>query len=342
MTDHSIVLIDAGYLLAESAKMVTGSSLRRGVNVKYDHLLKGLLGAAETDSGLPALRAVWYDAARGGQPTEEQRRVGRLPRAKLRIGRISVTGEQKGVDLRLGLDLITLSASPKVEVIYLVSGDDDLAEAVEQAQEQGVQVVLLGIPGPTATGIMSASDNLVITADRVLPVPAELLRECVVAVTSRPTPAAVPAPAPASPTSAPPALNGDDTTFPTPRPGKLPQLPEPLRVEPVPIDYGRTPQTVGVETAEAQPAVLDPFWVRERIDTVVDRIVATLRITAAPDELTTIRSRRPSIPADLDRVLLRDTVTELNIEDLPDRMRFDLREAFWDAIDEIASSVTHS
>ena len=51
-------------------------------------------------------RIYCYDGARGGVPTDEQRKIGLLPRTKIRIGRLSYAGEQKCVDLRLGLQLV--------------------------------------------------------------------------------------------------------------------------------------------------------------------------------------------------------------------------------------------
>ena len=66
-----------------------------------------------------------------------------LPRVKLRLGRLSYTGEQKGVDLRIGLDLVMHARNQAVDVMYLVSGDDDLTEAVEEVQGHGIPVILL-------------------------------------------------------------------------------------------------------------------------------------------------------------------------------------------------------
>ena len=69
-----------------------------------------------------------------------------LPRVKLRLGRLSYTGEQKGVDLRIGLDLVMHARNQAVDVMYLVSGDDDLTEAVEEVQGHGIPVILLVAP----------------------------------------------------------------------------------------------------------------------------------------------------------------------------------------------------
>ncbi|MER5836059.1 MULTISPECIES: NYN domain-containing protein [Streptomycetaceae] len=96
------------------------------------------------------LRVYWYDSARNGIPDAQQERIGELPKVKLRLGRFGVNGEQKGVDLRIGLDLVAHARNRASDVFFLVSGDDDLAEAVEEAQVHGVQVLLLAVP--TADG----------------------------------------------------------------------------------------------------------------------------------------------------------------------------------------------
>ncbi|HET8987820.1 MAG TPA: NYN domain-containing protein, partial [Humibacillus sp.] len=148
MRSHCALYVDVGYLLAASATRVTGTSLRCGVVVSYPDLVARLIAAAEEASGMPLLRVHWYDSGRrsGGAPDGAQEAIGMLPRVKLRLGRISPQGEQKGVDLRIGLDLAAHGRNRVVDVIYLVSGDDDLCEAVEEAQNHGVQVVLMAVP----------------------------------------------------------------------------------------------------------------------------------------------------------------------------------------------------
>ncbi|ABI66504.1 conserved hypothetical protein [Maricaulis maris MCS10] len=53
--------------------------------------------------------------------------------------------EQKGVDMRIGLDMATLSNGPKVERIVLISNDTDCVPAMKHARKAGVQLVL-GVP----------------------------------------------------------------------------------------------------------------------------------------------------------------------------------------------------
>lgn len=149
MRSYCAIYVDVGYLLAAAATRVTGTSLRRGVQVDHAGLIDSLIERAQQDSGLPLLRVNWYDSGGrpGGMPDFVQDEIGLLPRVKLRLGRLSHAGEQKGVDLRIGLDLATHGRNRVVDVIYLVSGDDDLTEAVEEAQGHGVQVLILAVPG---------------------------------------------------------------------------------------------------------------------------------------------------------------------------------------------------
>ena len=147
MRSRCAVYVDAGYLLASAATRVTGTSLRSGVHVLYDHLVDALIEQSEEHSQLPLLRVNWYDSgSRGGLPDPIQEQIGMLPRVKLRLGRLSYTGEQKGVDLRIGLDLVMHARNQAVDVMYLVSGDDDLTEAVEEVQGHGIPVILLVAP----------------------------------------------------------------------------------------------------------------------------------------------------------------------------------------------------
>jgi uncharacterized LabA/DUF88 family protein len=180
MRSYCAVYVDVGYLLASAATRVTGSSLRSGIEVDYPGLIAGLVAQVEADSGLPLLRVNWYDsgARSGGQPDYHQDQIGVLPRIKLRLGRLSYAGEQKGVDVRLGLDMALQGRARVADVVYLVSGDDDLTEAVEEAQSAGVQVVLLSVPGLNGHG-HAVSKHLRRAADGELPIDPEVIDRCV-------------------------------------------------------------------------------------------------------------------------------------------------------------------
>jgi uncharacterized LabA/DUF88 family protein len=128
--------VDAGYLYGALATRETGSSNRDAITVDEAVLIRDLVQAAD-DSGATLLRVLWYDAGRNGLPDGDQRRIEMLPGVKLRMGRINPIGEQKGVDLRLGLELMSMSITRAAGVAYVISGDDDLTEAVTDAQDQG-------------------------------------------------------------------------------------------------------------------------------------------------------------------------------------------------------------
>lgn len=54
--------------------------------------------------------------------------------------------EQKGVDMRIGLDMATFSQEKSVDRLILVSGDTDCVPAMKHARKAGLQVVLIGLP----------------------------------------------------------------------------------------------------------------------------------------------------------------------------------------------------
>jgi hypothetical protein len=134
MRSYCALYIDAGYLLASVSIRVSGTSLRAATKVDTPGLISELVRQVVDDSALPLLRVNWYDAASGAVMSPEQLKIAHLAQVKMRLGRRGLVGEQKGVDLKLGLDLVTQARNRVADVIYLVSGDDDLTEAVEEAR----------------------------------------------------------------------------------------------------------------------------------------------------------------------------------------------------------------
>lgn len=50
--------------------------------------------------------------------------------------------EQKGVDLRIGLDIALIAARGKADILVLVSGDSDMVPAMKFARQEGLRVYL--------------------------------------------------------------------------------------------------------------------------------------------------------------------------------------------------------
>lgn len=66
--------------------------------------------------------------------------------------------EQKGVDMRIGIDVATLSLKRIVERIVLISGDTDMIPAMKLARREGVQVVLVEIGKPVHSSLDEDAD----------------------------------------------------------------------------------------------------------------------------------------------------------------------------------------
>lgn len=165
--DRFGLFVDAGYLLAAGGQLCTGEKHRHKFSCDFGNLHQELIRFCENHSKLPILRTYWYDAAPGSPqplPTVEHLSIAALANVKLRLGRI-IFGQQKGVDSMITRDLMTLARERAMSTAYLLSGDEDLREAVVAAQDLGVQVILLGIT-PTA-GLANQSFTLVNECDSI-------------------------------------------------------------------------------------------------------------------------------------------------------------------------------
>lgn len=159
------IFIDNGYLISLARSGATW--------VDYEKLSAEIRQsvAESTQEPLDLLRTYVYDCLpyQSNPPTpaqEEQfgrkRRflsfLQKLPHYEVREGRLTYRGDdalgapiyqQKGVDLRIGLDIALLSAKHQVTHAAIVSGDSDLLPALEAAQNEGTVVWL--VHGPTNT-----------------------------------------------------------------------------------------------------------------------------------------------------------------------------------------------
>jgi len=162
--DRYAIFVDVGYVVASVAELLAGSAGRHLVSCDYGQLVRSLEAEASGDCGVPLLRTYWYDASMSGQPEHDQLTVADLPGVRLRLGRL-VRGEQKGVDSRLVRDLIVLARDHAMVAAYLLAGDEDICEGVAEAQDHGVRVTVLGVPGVNQSRLlMQQSDE-----HRVLP-----------------------------------------------------------------------------------------------------------------------------------------------------------------------------
>jgi uncharacterized LabA/DUF88 family protein len=337
MVTQSAIFVDAGFLLAVGGTHVAGTSLRSAFKVNYQKLIQGILKRTAEHSGLDVLRVYWYDASKDALFTDEHKSIGLLPDVKVRLGRISFNGDQKGVDLKLGLDLVGVARNRAASVAFLMSGDDDLAEAVEEAQDLGMKVVLVGLDNPNhRLGVTSVAEHLALRVDSIITLPTALIEECftkVLAEQPRPTPAlAVRPPAPASVAAAP---------SPGPRPSDLAARPGPPSRErivlPAAVRPHRSEAHLVYSSGGTGPTILPPE--DSPLDVAHDvgeSVAASWYGTITQGELNELLADRPILPAEIDRVLLKDCAQRIGEykTDLQG-VRRALREAFWTKLDQL-------
>lgn len=161
--DRFAVFVDAGYLYAAAGQACCNTRARRSLHLNGSGVSRFLADLAERACGLPLLRIYWYDGARDGIPTMEQRLIAALPNVKLRLGRLNAKNQQKGVDALIYRDLMTLARKRAICDAYLLSGDEDLGEGVRAAQDMGVRVTLIGVTA--SGGVQNQSKELLNEAD---------------------------------------------------------------------------------------------------------------------------------------------------------------------------------
>lgn len=75
--------------------------------------------------------------------------------------------EQKGVDMRIGLDIASMSERRSVDRIVLVSGDTDMVPAMKHARKAGLEVIMIQLPVP----VFGLHKSLLAHSDSVREVP---------------------------------------------------------------------------------------------------------------------------------------------------------------------------
>jgi uncharacterized LabA/DUF88 family protein len=338
MRDQSAIFVDAGFLLAVGGTHVAGTSLRSAFTVNYRTLIEGIMACAKDYCGLDVLRVHWYDASRDALFSPEHKQIGLLPDVKVRLGRISYSGEQKGVDLKLGLDLVGIARNRAASVAFLVSGDDDLAEAVEAAQDLGMKVVLIGVEKPThRLGVTAVAEHLALRVDNIITLPEELIEKCFTRSVARepaPSPATVPS---VTPMTAFPAAPGAEER---PRPKPAPPVPGPALRPAAP----RRPQSQLVYSSGASGSgygaggAIHEQALLETAEEVGKSVAANWYGSTTQRELSEVLADRPLLPPEIDRVLLRDCAQRIGEAgtDLQ-AVRRTLRQAFWEKLDQLTS-----
>ncbi|MEW9527538.1 NYN domain-containing protein [Microbispora sp. NPDC049125] len=182
--DRCALFVDAGYLLADGAMAVHGTRHREAVAWDYPGLLQLLANLSRERTGLPLLRCYWYEATVEGRRTPEHDVLADIPGLKLRLGRIR-PGRREGVDAQVHRDLMSLARNNAVCDAVVVSGDEDLAQVVGDAQDLGIRVTVMQI---AADGGWSTSRALRQECDDLIEIGGGQLRQLVTLTTATPDP----------------------------------------------------------------------------------------------------------------------------------------------------------
>jgi hypothetical protein len=142
--DRCALFVDASYLLADGAMAVHGTRRRESVSWDFGGMLQLLGNLARERTGLPLLRCYWYEATVEGRRSPEHDALADLPGIKLRLSRIR-PGRREGVDTEIHRDLMTLARNGGVADAIVVSGDEDIAPVIAEAQEHGVRVTVVHV-----------------------------------------------------------------------------------------------------------------------------------------------------------------------------------------------------
>lgn len=71
--------------------------------------------------------------------------------------------EQKGVDMRIGIDISSLAYKKQVDQIILISGDSDFVPAAKQARREGIDFLLNPLGAPIKKDLFEHIDGLIKT-----------------------------------------------------------------------------------------------------------------------------------------------------------------------------------
>ena len=162
---RSAVFVDAGYLFAGGTEVLTGTKRQRtDAILNIEAVIKQLKETAAAASNAELLRILWYDGMMRGRRTSQQNDLAKANNVKLRLGTVTDSGQQKGVDSLIVTDLIDLARNQAISDAVIVSGDADIRVGIELAQKFGVRVHLVGI---SPVGIHNQSLALLEEADTV-------------------------------------------------------------------------------------------------------------------------------------------------------------------------------
>ena len=166
---RAIIFIDGNNLYFKLKELSAG--LNRRIHL-LDFNFRGLSGYLAGINELVDIR--YYIGAIKRQNNEkseemyanQQKLIAKLQQQKIVIilGQLiqhpDKTFHEKGVDVRLAVEMIRLAREDKYDIAYLLSSDTDLVPAVEEVQSLGKKVQYVGIAKGQSFGLTKVSDDV--------------------------------------------------------------------------------------------------------------------------------------------------------------------------------------
>lgn len=116
--------------LSESNSLLNNESLQGGLNEKHYFALRfGVLQLANKDNP-------W------NQWQVKNKKISELKDRNIQASDLTPKITQKGVDMRMGLDIASITSKKLCTKIVLLSGDTDMIPAMKFARKEGVHVIL--------------------------------------------------------------------------------------------------------------------------------------------------------------------------------------------------------
>ena len=165
------VFIDAGYLI----KLLS-------IKKKRIDFLKL---SNELTTGTNRIKTIFYDTlpiqgtpegnALYSKTQKFHSKISSLPNFEVKLGRLQNRDGifvQKGVDMRLGVDVVQMSMKKEIDIAILITADSDFEYAVEKAKGAGVKVFLAYFP------ISKINSTFLKSVDNQIPLTDDLLNKC--------------------------------------------------------------------------------------------------------------------------------------------------------------------
>jgi uncharacterized LabA/DUF88 family protein len=85
---------------------------------------------------------------------------------KVRVdGKTQTIFKEKGVDVRIAVDMVAESCEAKVDVIVLCSSDSDLQPAIKGVKNKKVEIIYLGLESQPNKGLIYTCDRTILIRD---------------------------------------------------------------------------------------------------------------------------------------------------------------------------------